>query len=113
INAQVNADGTASGSYDVAVISAGMAGLGFSSAGGETSSQSNSKSLTVNANPSLTLEVRSEGDIVDANHMCAWIDPATPSMPMLTAKIIGGTSAATATWQIKTSFEWITRNPNK
>jgi hypothetical protein len=103
---------SASGYYDVQVTSAGAAGLGFAPAqNGATQAKSNVRSISVDGNPNLTLQVTVtgvQGNAVALNPGdCAYIDPNGPSMPQITAKIVsqdGSQVQGTATWQPKTTF---------
>jgi hypothetical protein len=113
INAMLSAGPLASGSYDVQVTSAGAAGLGFTPApGAATNSKSNRKSIAVNTNPNLRLEVTSNGAALSENS-CAYIT-AAPAMPAITAAIVandGSPVTGTATWQLVTTFERKNRPP--
>jgi hypothetical protein len=92
---------------------AGAAGLGFTPApGAATSSKSNRKSIAVNTNPNLRLEVTSNGAALSENS-CAYIT-AAPAMPAITAAIVandGSPVTGTATWQLVTTFERKKRPP--
>lgn len=105
INALLSASPSASGYYDVAVVSQGMSGSGFVPVPNQTTAQSNRKQIAVSNTSTLSLLVSSNGQQKNPGD-CVWIDEDA-NMPDLKMRVVsndGQPVTGTATWQVAVSF---------